>query len=209
MHSRITRWIERLPETTTTLTLRAGDDRRNEDIIEKWAVPIDDIDDIIDTVSETMAEELTGRLIAYDTKGIQKRSMSVRGSQPTRETTTSEVGMLVEGLIRMSEEQRRFLATITDSFQTMHDTIQDAIFQEREHHEEMADAQLALALSENESQKDSVSTTDRALGLIAQAIQSKTHIDIDDVANNLSDEQIEALMQNEKIVTKVMDFLQK
>ena len=209
MHSRIIRWVERLPETVTGLTLRAGDDRRSENIIDKWEIPINDIDEIVDTVEVTMSEELTGRLIAYDSKGVQKRSMSVRGSAPARETTTSEVGMLVEGLIRMSEEQRRFLATITDSFQTMHDTIQDAIFVEREHHEEMAEQQLAVALLETQQESQTQSTTDRALGLMAQALQSRNAPDLNSMVDNLTEEQIADLMQNEKLVAKITEFLTK
>ena len=97
----------------------------------------------------------------------------------------------------MAEEQRRFVATITDSFQTMHETIQDALFVEREHHEEMADAQLALAMSQIDSEQNKESTIDKALAMVAQAMQSK-NINIKDmilqnpdiIDEFLNDEQI-------------------
>jgi len=172
MRTKILRWLERLPENTSTLVLRAGESRTDEAIIEKWTIPIEDVDDILDTIEDTMNEEYTGRLIAYNERAKQLRSVSVRGV-PTVQQNTSETGALIDGILRMAEEQRRFVATITDSFQTMHETIQDALFVEREHHEEMADAQLALAMSQIDSEQNKESTIDKALGMVAQAMQSK------------------------------------
>jgi len=196
MRTKILRWLERLPENTSTLVLRAGESRTDEAIIEKWTIPIEDVDDILDTIEDTMNEEYTGRLIAYNERAKQLRSVSVRGV-PTVQQNTSETGALIDGILRMAEEQRRFVATITDSFQTMHETIQDALFVEREHHEEMADAQLALAMSQIDSEQNKESTIDKALGMVAQAMQSK-NINIKDmilqnpdiIDEFLNDEQI-------------------
>lgn len=204
MRHKITRWLERLNDDCTSLVLRAGDTRQSESIIEKWQVPFDDVDDIIDTVEETMQEEFTGRLIAYNERAKQLRSLSVRGIPDAAQQTASETGMLIEGILRMAEEQRRFVATITDSFQTMHETIQDALHVEREHHEEMADAQLALALAQvdNETQKES--TIDKALEMVAHAMQNgKTSSLRDTIINNpaiiddfLNDEEIVQIITN-------------
>jgi len=196
MRSKILRWLERLPENTSTLVLRAGESRNDEAIIEKWTIPIEDVDDILDTIEDTMNEEYTGRLIAYNDRAKQLRSVSVRGV-PTVQQNTSETAALIDGILRMAEEQRRFVATITDSFQTMHETIQDALFVEREHHEEMADAQLALAMSQIDSEQNKESTIDKALAMVAQAMQSK-NINIKDmilqnpdiIDEFLNDEQI-------------------
>lgn len=205
MRTRLQRWTERLPEDVASLVLRAGDDRRTESIIERWTLPIDDAEEVFDVVEDTMAEEHTGRLIAYDAKAKQLRSISVRGVEPQRETE-SEIGLLVEGLIRMSEEQRRFLATITDSFQTMHDTIQDAIFTERQHHEDMADAQLAIALAEHDATKNQQSTTDKALGLIADVVTSKTANAPLDIRQYVMDNPtiIDDLLEDDSIVEMVL-----
>ena len=204
MRSKILRWLERLPENTSTLVLRAGESRNDEAIIEKWSIPIEDVDDILDTIEDTMTEEYTGRLIAYNERAKQLRSVSVRGV-PTVQQNTSETAALIDGILRMAEEQRRFVATITDSFQTMHETIQDALFVEREHHEEMADAQLALAMSQIDSEQNKESTIDKALGMVAQAMQSKNINLKDMILQNpdiidefLNDEQII------EIVTKKM-----
>lgn len=172
MQYKITRWIERIPENTTQIVFRAGETRQSESIIERWQLPLEDMDDVIDLVTETMEVELVGRLIAYDGRSKQLRSMTVRAQAPAQ-TQTTEIGMLVDGILRMSEEQRRFVATITDSFQTMHETIQDALYTEREHHEETAELQLALALEQLKTEANTESATDKALGLFAQVLQSK------------------------------------
>lgn len=172
MQHKITRWLERLPDDTTQIVFRAGDTRQEESIIDRWTIPLDDMDDVIDLVQETMETELVGRLIAYNGRSKQLRSMTVRATAP-QATQTTEIGMLVEGILRMSEEQRRFVSTITDSFQTMHETIQDALYVEREHHEETAELQLALALEQMNSENQKESATDKALGLFAQVLQQK------------------------------------
>ena len=203
MRAKISRWLERLPDETRTIVLRAGDSRNEESIIEKWTTPIDDVDDIIDVVEETMSEEVQGRLIAYNDRAKQLRSVSVRGV-PVQPQTSSETGMLVEGILRMAEEQRRFVATITDSFQTMHETIQDALYVEREHHEEMADAQLALAMSQMDAENNQESTIDKAMGIIAQAIQNKSgNIDIKSMILNNPD-MIDAFLDDEEIISVIM-----
>jgi len=203
MRAKISRWLERLPEDTRTIVLRAGDSRNEESIIEKWTTPLDDVDDVIDVVEETMSEEVQGRLIAYNDRAKQLRSVSVRGV-PVQPQTASETGMLVEGILRMAEEQRRFVATITDSFQTMHETIQDALFVEREHHEEMADAQLALAMSQMDAENNQESTIDKAMGIIAQAIQNKSgNVDIKSMILNNPD-MIDAFLDDEEIISVIM-----
>lgn len=203
MRAKISRWLERLPEDTRTIVLRAGDSRNEESIIEKWTTPLDDVDDVIDVVEETMSEEVQGRLISYNDRAKQLRSVSVRGV-PVQPQTSSETGMLVEGILRMAEEQRRFVATITDSFQTMHETIQDALYVEREHHEEMADAQLALAMSQMDAENNQESTMDKAMGIIAQAIQNKSgNVDIKSMILNNPD-MIDAFLDDEEIINVIM-----
>lgn len=203
MRAKISRWLERLPDDTRTIVLRAGDSRNEESIIEKWTTPLDDVDDVIDVVEETMSEEVQGRLIAYNDRAKQLRSVSVRGV-PVQPQTASETGMLVEGILRMAEEQRRFVATITDSFQTMHETIQDALYVEREHHEEMADAQLALAMSQMDAENNQESTIDKAMGIIAQAIQNKSgNVDIKSMILNNPD-MIDAFLDDEEIISVIM-----
>jgi hypothetical protein len=202
MQTKIYKWLERLPDTTHQLVLRAGDTRSEEVIIEKWTTPFDDLEIIIESIIDAMGEEIQGRLIAYTDKAKQLRSLSLR-SEP-RPTQTSDTGMLVEGILRMAEEQRRFVATITDSFQVMHETIQDAIFVEREHHEEMADAQLGLALAQMDSESKTQSTTDKALSMFAQVLQAKSgNIDMKKtILDNPS--IIDGLLDDEEIIDLVM-----
>jgi hypothetical protein len=88
----------------------------------------------------------------------------------------------------------------------MHDTIQDAIFTERQHHEDMADAQLAIALAEHDATKNTQSTTDKALGLIADVVSQKTAgapLDIREYVLT-NPEIIDSLLDDETIVEMVL-----
>jgi hypothetical protein len=208
MNAKISRWLERMPDQTHQIILRAGDSRADETIIEKWILPIDDYADVVDVVADVMESEIQGRLIAYDGKSKQLRSLSVRSTTQTTNQPT-ETGMLVEGILRMAEEQRRFVATITDSFQTMHETIQDAIFVEREHHEEMADAQLAIAMSQMEHEQNQTSTTDKALQMFADVLNSRKNIDLKKTILE-NPNLIDSFLDDEEIVNLVMaKFSQK
>ena len=66
MRDRLNRWIENLPEDANSITFRAGESRREEDVIQKWIVSDMELDDLIDVVEDTMTVEHTGRVIAYN-----------------------------------------------------------------------------------------------------------------------------------------------
>lgn len=174
MIRKIERWLERVPEDTTSIILRAGDDRRTESILERWTFPNTELQTIIDDTIDHMQDEIQGRLICYDSKGKQLRAMTIRNLEANHTASgESDTAILVDGLLRMADEQRRFLAAITESFTTMHETLQDAIFQEREHHEELTNAQLAIAIAEMQNEQATQSSTDRALEMVASVLQNK------------------------------------
>lgn len=209
MHRKIERWLEKLPEGVESIILRAGEDRRQETILERWNP--DDVPNILDEALELMEEEVQGRLIAYGEKGKQLRSITIRNDIQTN--TQTETGLLVEGILRMAEEQRRFVATITDSFQVMHETIQDALYKERDHQEEITELQLALALEQADNESNEPSTTDKALGVISQVLQAKAspgdpvQVAKDMVLNN--PEIIDSLLDDESIVDLVTKKIMK
>jgi hypothetical protein len=203
MQRKIERWIEKLPPETVQIVLRGGDDRRTESILERWN--IEDIANIPDNTIELLESEQQGRLIAYDERSKQLRAITIRTEQAQQ--ATSDTGMLVEGILRMAEEQRRFVATITDSFQVMHETIQDALYKERDHQEEITELQLALALEQAQNANDEPSTADKALGVITQVLESKRAIsDPVGMAKNLLSshpEIIDSLLADETIVEMI------
>jgi hypothetical protein len=203
MQRKIERWLEKLPPETVQIVLRGGDDRRTESILERWN--IEDVANIPDDTIELMETEQQGRLIAYDERSKQLRAITIRTEQAQQ--ATSDTGMLVEGILRMAEEQRRFVATITDSFQVMHETIQDALYKERDHQEEITELQLALALEQAQNANDEPSTADKALGVITQVLESKRAIsDPVGMAKNLLSshpEIIDSLLADETIVEMI------
>jgi hypothetical protein len=206
MQRKIERWLERLPEGCTNIVLRAGDTRQTETIIERWEIP-DQIADVLDTCIDLMADEYQGRLIAYGAKGRQLRSVTIRNNEIDTSQTTSETGLLVEGLLRMADEQRRFLATITDTFETMHETVRECMHTERDTAEELGETQIALALAQIEQETQKESTADKALSIFAQVLQQQGAAAAqkakDMVLNN--PQIIDELLDDETIVQMVID----
>jgi len=75
---------------------------------------------------------------------------------------------------------------------------------EREHHEETAELQLALAMAQIEQEQNKESTLDKAMGMIAHALQNKTsNIDIKSMILNNPD-MIDAFLDDEEIINVIM-----
>ena len=204
MQRKIERWLEKLPEHTTHIILRAGDDRRSETILERWEP--DNLACIVDECLELMQDEHHGRLIAYGDKGRQVRAVTIRNELQEGQPQ-SETAILVEGLLRMADEQRRFLATITDTFETMHETVRECMHQEQDTREEISDLQVALAMEQIQNSTDAPSTADKALNIFAQVLQQqgKTAAESarDMVLNN--PEIIDELLNDDDIVSMVVE----
>ncbi len=204
MQRKIERWLEKLPEHTTHIILRAGDDRRSETILERWEP--DNLACIVDECLELMQDEHQGRLIAYGDKGRQLRSVTIRNELQEGQPQ-SETAILVEGLLRMADEQRRFLATITDTFETMHETVRECMHQEQDTREEISDLQVALAMEQIQNSNDAPSTADKALNIFAQVLQQQgkkaAESARDMVLNN--PEIIDELLNDADIVSMVVE----
>jgi len=205
MQRKIERWLEKLPEGTTSIVLRAGETRQTETILERWEA--DNIAAIVDEAIDLMEDEIQGRLIAYGDKGRQLRSVTIRNDNPTGAATTSDTAILVEGLLRMADEQRRFLATITDTFETMHETVRECMHTERDTQEEIGDLQIALAMAQMEQETQQQSTADKALGIFSQVLQQKAGGDAVQTAKDLitsNPDLIDSLLADEAVVEMVM-----
>lgn len=203
--TKIYRFFETLDENVTSVTLRAGMDRRSEQTIEKWAPPFEP-ENIADIVDETMQSEQQGRLIAY-CQSKQVKSISFSNLHTIAQ---SETALLVDGILRMAEEQRRFVATITDSFQVMHETIQETIMKERTHHEEVAELQLAVALAEKEQEQEEKSTVQSAIEMFGTVLQAKNGQKLD-IKKYLLDNPdiVDSLLKDDDIVTLVTEKMLK
>jgi hypothetical protein len=205
MQRKIERWLEKLPEGTTSIVLRAGETRQTETILERWEA--DNIAAIVDEAIDLMEDEIQGRLIAYGDKGRQLRSVTIRNDNPSGVASTSDTAILVEGLLRMADEQRRFLATITDTFETMHETVRECMHTERDTQEEIGDLQIALAMAQMEQETQQQSTADKALGIFSQVLQQKAGGDAVQTAKDLitsNPDLIDSLLADEAVVEMVM-----
>jgi hypothetical protein len=207
MQRKIERWLEKLPEGATSIVLRAGDTRQTETILERWEP--DNIAAILDECIDLMEDEIQGRLIAYGEKGRQLRSITIRNDQnPSQSATDTQI--LVEGLLRMADEQRRFLSTITDTFETMHETVRECMHTERDTQEEIGDLQIALAMAQMEQETQQQSTADRALGIFSQVLQQKTVDSVKQAKDLLfnNPELIDDLLNDESVVEMVLKKIQ-
>lgn len=203
MQSKIERWIERLPEDVSHVVLRAGDDRKSETIVDRWES--DRLGSILDETIELMETEIQGRLIAYDSKGKQIRSVTVRNE--IEHQATSDTGLLVEGLLRMADEQRRFLATITDTFETMHETVRECMHSEQDTREEISDLQVALAMEQLQNQSNEPSTADKALNIFSQVLNQKAQGAVQSARDMViqNPQIIDDLLNDETIVNMVLE----
>lgn len=207
MQRKIERWLEKLPEGATSIVLRAGETRQTETILERWEP--DNIAAIADEALDLMEDEVQGRLIAYGEKGRQLRSVTIRNEQ-TAGTAATDTQILVEGLLRMADEQRRFLSTITDTFETMHETVRECMHTERDTQEEIGDLQIALAMAQMEQETQQQSTADKALGIFSQVLQQKTTDSVKQAKDLLfnNPELIDDLLNDESVVEMVLKKIQ-
>jgi len=97
----------------------------------------------------------------------------------------------------MADEQRRFLATITDTFETMHETVRECMHVERDNAEEMSDLQVALAMAQIEQESNQESTADKALSIFAQVLQQQ--------GANAAQKAKDMVMNNPDIISELLD----
>lgn len=97
----------------------------------------------------------------------------------------------------MADEQRRFLATITDTFETMHETVRECMHTERDTAEELGDMQVALAMAQLEHEQNQPSTADKALSIFAQVLQQGSA--------NAAKTARDMVMQNPSIIDELLN----
>ena len=97
----------------------------------------------------------------------------------------------------MADEQRRFLATITDTFETMHETVRDCLHTERDTAEELGETQIALALAQIEQETHKESTADKALSIFAQVLQQ--------TGQAAADKARDMVLNNPSIIDELLD----
>jgi len=208
-------WFDRLPMIDThddyvmRIVFRAGDTRAHETTKCEFRREHDfDPHQMWDTISMELDDEIQGRVIAYNAKHRQVRSLTLRNDNiPITDNDT--VSKLTDCLVTMANQQTRFLGAITDSFETMHETIQSMMYKEREMHEDIAVHQAALMHLEHEQQNNEPSTMDKALSIIAQTMQAKQgQFDIKSYITQ-NPEVLDSLVSDEDIITLVMDKISK
>ncbi len=221
MRAKIERWLEKLEDNyplidndsdsatynqsigidLDRIVLRVGQNRKDELAVTQWK-HIDDLEEFIDDAVDLMRDEIKGRFIAYK-KGTAIGTVTIQGENKIDQQNSEVNTALTDCILRLVEENRRTMATINDNSTMLHETLQDLIQVEREHHLDSAQQAFDLEVASFQANANKQSTTDKALGLIAQTLQAKSmSVDVLEVARNLTEEQWSQIIQDEQVLEK-------
>lgn len=209
MLRKIERWLEQLVDVTPhKLVLRAGDQRQSLSIIGRYEIIIDDGMIIAPTIEEledclSMSgygdEKQFARIIAYDEKGRQIKSLSLK-----QEKAHDDQASLVDGILAMAGEMRRFVATINHTLEAREETLTHIIDQLMvSRHAEIESNAAALALDMELQQAEQNHGSDhkeRALGLAESVVSQMVG------ASQLTPESIKSLlMSSPEIIDNLLE----
>ena len=221
MRAKIEKWLEKLEDNyplidndtdsetyqqsigidLDRIVLRVGQNRKDELAVTQWK-NIDDLEEFIDDAVDLMRDEIKGRFIAYQ-RGTAIGTVTIQGENKIDRQNSEVNTALTDCILRLVEENRRTMATINDNSTMLHETLQEMIQVEREHHLDSAQQAIDLEVANFHAQANRQSTTDKALGLIAQTLNSRNMaIDVVEVARNLTEEQWQQIIQDEQVLEK-------
>ena len=205
--------MEKLPETACKLSVRLGSQRTRLTQVHSFGM-LPTEEEILDCLEDYGygTEYGYARLIWQNEKGQAVRSVSL--SKPLiEEDGQSTVKVLVDGLLDMAAEQRRFLSTLNETLQQRENTLSvvlEKLMDSREEVMEERTQALALDLALQESEKESqFNYKERALETLTHLgetfIQSKNQLTPDKVKSLMLQhpELIDALVQDEEVVNLI------
>ena len=127
-----------LPEEASKLVLSIGNNRQRLRTVRRWEY-IPEEGELLDELEDRGfgLDYQYARLIVRDEKGRQIRSLSFKEALEKEEEskTESHISTLVNGILSMASEQRRFLATLNTTLQqreAMMSSIIDKLMESRE-----------------------------------------------------------------------------
>lgn len=179
MTRKLERWIEQLADLNPhKIVTRAGDNRTSLSIVGRFDC---DFSDGVMTFPDydELETNLTGagygddlqyaRVIAYDEKGRQIKSVSLK-HDPKQDESAS----LVDGMLAMAAEMRRFVATINTTLEAREETLQHIIDQLMiAKHAEIESHAASIALDLELQKQEEMQGTDskeRALALAEHVV---------------------------------------
>ena len=176
---KIEKWLEQLGEIgAEKIVIRTGETRSSLSISGRYDVVIDNgvivapsPDEIEDglLLSGFQDDKPFARCIAYDEKGRQIKSLSLKHN-----VKSDEQSSLVDGVLMMAAEMRRFVAVINTTLEQRENTLQHVIdqllvakYSEIESHA----ASIALDMElQKQEELSGVDAKDRALGIAEQMV---------------------------------------
>ena len=154
--TKIINWIDSLPPTACRIVLRAGESRKAENQVSEWTEWQGGVS-IEHDITDQRQGFTTARLIAYDDKSKQIRATNLPDKQV--QSTESDTGLLVQGILSMAGEMRRFQSVITSTLEKREDTLSDMIdhlmtAREERMQSDMHTMSLQMELSKAEETQD-------------------------------------------------------
>lgn len=220
----LTHHLESLPETACKLSIRIGAKRAQLSHVQSLQyIPAEQ--EIIDSLDEYGfgTEYGYARLVWQDEKGRQVKTHSMSTELESDGSETGTIKVLVNGLLEMAAEQRRFLSTLNSTLQQRENTLTsvlETLMMSREEvlEERLTAAALDLALqdAEKESEMDWKGRTmdtiaglgmqyfaDKAGTITPEVLKHAMASNPDIVNDMLNDEDIVSVI-SQKIVEKTL-----
>ena len=200
-----------LPEEASKLVLSIGNNRQRLRTVRRWEY-IPEEGELLDELEDQGfgLDYQYARLIVRDEKGRQIRSLSFKEALEKEEEskTESHISTLVNGILSMASEQRRFLATLNTTLQqreAMMSSIIDKLMESREEVMQERTNALALDLALQDSEKENAfNYKERALETLAtlgQQYLSNQRFNVQDIKKMLiaNPEILDAMMEDEEV----------
>lgn len=209
-------WLEQLAEVEPCkLVVRAGEARQSQSIIARYEIVIHDGVITSPTVEEIEDVMLSNgfhddkpyvRCIGYDEKGRQLKSVSLKHEQKNNDQHS-----LVDGILAMAGEMRRFVSTINTTLEAREETLQHIIDQLMiAKHSEIESHAASIALDMELQKQEEMSGSDskeRALSLAESVVGQMMGARLSPAAiKDLilgSPELIDSLLEDDQVVAAV------
>jgi len=213
---KIEHWISKLDPNVTHVQVKAGEKRNS--LSQVATVQVIETDNIIDELENISFFDggLYVRLMAYVDRKYNK-GLSLSAIETSIDNQNSDTAVLVDGLLAMTGEIRRFMATITSTLEKREETLSDVIEHLMEAREERMDSEMTAMSLDMELQAvqeaAGSSAKDKAIDVLSNTAnewialqQRKQEITPENVINWIKNDPnfIQQAMKDEEIVSKVL-----
>ena len=213
--------LETLPENITKLSLKIGSKRTQLGHIQSFAyIPSEmEIMDALNNYGYGIDYKYA-RLVWQDEKGKQIKTYNLNCQLKEDEDNSNTIKILVDGLLEMAAEQRRFLGTLNATLQQRENTLTSVLETLMESREEVLEERtnaLALDLALQDAEKeDAMDYKGRALETLSQLGEAFINKQAASVSPDMlktamasNPDIVDSMLEDEEFVSMVTEKLLK